>query len=97
MINFGVQEVSTTKLVTAPGWAYVLDNASQSPLVATQPISRKRARKPTLDIVNPRKSTVQLDIKILRELALLDRENHRDVSVPIPPKQNQDQNGVMVK
>ncbi|POS87633.1 hypothetical protein EPUL_000259, partial [Erysiphe pulchra] len=91
MINFGVHEVSTTKLVPAPGWAYVPDVGSQATLIATQPISGKRARKPVLGVQNPRESTTQQDVKLLRELALLDRENHRDVSVPIPPKQNSEQ------
>ncbi|RKF61952.1 hypothetical protein OnM2_037069 [Erysiphe neolycopersici] len=92
MINFGVLEVSTTKLVHAPGWAYVPDDGSTATPIATQPISGKRARKPVLGVLNPKETTTHQDVKLLRELALLDRENHRDVSVPIPTKQNPDQN-----
>lgn len=91
MINFGVHEVSTTKLVPAPGWAYVPDNGSQVSHITSQPVSGKRARKPILGVPNPKECTTQQDVKLLRELALLDRENHRDVFVPIPPKQNSEQ------
>lgn len=83
MINFGVREELTAKAAPAPGWAYVPDTGVNSSVTASQPSSRKRARN-----ANPHAglhdTTAKQDAKILRELAVLDRENHRDVSIPVP-------------
>ncbi|RDW85036.1 hypothetical protein BP6252_02626 [Coleophoma cylindrospora] len=83
MINFGVREELAAKAAPAPGWAYVPDTGVNSSVTASQPSSRKRARN-----ANPNTSshdtTAKQDAKILRELAALDRESHRDVSIPVP-------------
>lgn len=78
-MDFGVREVlNSNSKVTAPGWIYV----PVGPLAASQPSSRKRARN---DLpASQRETTAKQDAKILRELAALDRENHRDVSIPVP-------------
>lgn len=86
MTDFGVFEIISVKPTAAPGWAYVPDNGPTTPLTATQPISRKRARNHVLSITGG--NDIKQDAKLLRELALLDRENHRDVTIAIPPKQN---------
>ena len=78
-MNFGVLEVAnSSSKTTAPGWVYV----PVGPVAASQPSSRKRARTdfPT----SQHETTAKQDAKILRELATLDRENHRDVSIPVP-------------
>ncbi|TVY78162.1 hypothetical protein LSUE1_G004498 [Lachnellula suecica] len=80
-MNFGVLEVATSKATAAPGWAYVADTTVNSSTTALQP--RKRAARnqaaPSLH-----ETTARQETKILRELAALDRENHRDVSIPVP-------------
>lgn len=64
----------------APGWAYVPDTGSSAS--ASQPSARKRMR--TLPNASQHETTAKQDAKIMRELAALDRENHRDVSIPVP-------------
>ena len=78
-IDFGVLEVANSNSkATAPGWVYV----PVGPAVASQPSSRKRARN---DLpASQHETTAKQDAKILRELQALDRENHRDVSIPVP-------------
>jgi zinc finger HIT domain-containing protein 1 len=83
MINFGVREVANSKATTAPGWAYVPDLAPNSAVTALQP--RKRARNASSG-ASLHETTARQDAKILRELAALDRENHRDVNIPVPIK-----------
>lgn len=82
MLNFGVREVVNSKATAAPGWAYVPDTGVNASVAALQPSSRKRAR--TQHVASQHETTAKQDAKILRELAALDRENHRDVSIPVP-------------
>jgi zinc finger HIT domain-containing protein 1 len=78
-MNFGVLEVATSNSkATAPGWAYV----AVGPVTASHPSSRKRVRNELPS--SQRETTAKQDAKILRELAALDRENHRDVNIPVP-------------
>jgi hypothetical protein len=84
MINFGVREVANSKSVAAPGWAYVPDTGVNASVAALQPSSRKRARNQP--VASQHETTAKQDARILRELAALDRENHRDVSIPVPIK-----------
>lgn len=81
MINFGVREVANSK-TSAPGWAYVPVNNTGS-AAASQPASRKRRTELNL---NQHETTAKQDAKIARELAALDKENHREVSIPIPAR-----------
>ncbi len=85
MINFGVREVVDSKATAAPGWAYVPDIGVNTSVAALQPSSRKRARNQ--HTASAHETTAKQDAKILRELAALDRENHRDVSIPVPVRQ----------
>jgi zinc finger HIT domain-containing protein 1 len=84
MINFGVREVANSKSVAAPGWAYVPDTGVNASVAALQPSSRKRARNQP--VASQHETTAKQDARILRELAALDRESHRDVSIPVPIK-----------
>jgi zinc finger HIT domain-containing protein 1 len=82
MINFGVREVANSRATAAPGWAYVPDTSVNASVTALQPSSRTRVRnQPTASL---HETTAKQEAKILRELAALDRENHRDVSIPVP-------------
>jgi len=80
-MNFGVREVATSKATSAPGWAYVPDTGVNASVTALQPSSRKRARGP---VGNSNDTAAKQDAKLLRELAALDRENAKDVSIPVP-------------
>ncbi|CZR50603.1 uncharacterized protein PAC_00477 [Phialocephala subalpina] len=82
-MNFGVREVALgTRANAAPGWAYIPDTGVNASVTALQPSSRKRARNQ--HVASHQETTAKQDAKILRELAALDRENHRDVSIPVP-------------
>lgn len=82
-MNFGVREVAlNSRANAAPGWAYVPDTGVNAANTALQPSSRKRARNQ--HVASHQETTAKQDAKILRELAALDRENHREVSIPVP-------------
>lgn len=84
MLDFGVREVAISKAHAAPGWAYVPDTGVNPAAAALQPSSRKRARnQPSTSFVD---TSAKQEAKVLREIAALDRENHRDVSIPVPVK-----------
>ncbi|RFU36056.1 hypothetical protein B7463_g258, partial [Scytalidium lignicola] len=84
MLDFGVREVAISKATAAPGWAYIPDTGVNHSAAALQPSSRKRARnQPTTSFAD---TSAKQEVKILREIAALDRENHRDVSIPVPVK-----------
>ncbi|PQE03398.1 HIT zinc finger protein [Rutstroemia sp. NJR-2017a BBW] len=81
-MNFGVVELATSRNTLAPGWAYVPDVGTNIPSSAIQPSARRAARG--LPSASTHETTAKQDAKILRELAALDRENHRDVNIPVP-------------
>lgn len=86
-MNFGVLEVAlqTGKSAPAPGWAYVPDISTSTPQLGLQPSSR-RARGPAASSslgANAHETSKKQDAKIVRELQMLDRENHRDVNIPV--------------
>lgn len=82
MLNFGVLEVANSTVPAAPGWAYVPDVGANASMSALQPSRSKRMRAQIA--ASPHETTAKQDAKILRELTALDRENHRDVSIPVP-------------
>ncbi|TGO81947.1 hypothetical protein BPOR_0963g00010 [Botrytis porri] len=79
-MNFGVLEIAPAKYVPAPGYAYVPD-VSKTPQIGLQP-SARRARGPAGAGLGA-ETTKKQDAKIFRELAQLDRDNHRDVNIPV--------------
>ncbi|KAK8049017.1 hypothetical protein PG994_010747 [Apiospora phragmitis] len=93
MNNFGVIEVAGAKTTNAPGWAYVPDTGPPGSLSHQQQgknngKNRKRAARSTAG--GPNLSYADLnarqEAKIRKELEVLDRDNPRDVSIPIPAK-----------
>ncbi|KAB8299179.1 hypothetical protein EYC80_001280 [Monilinia laxa] len=92
-MNFGILEVAlaTGKAAPAPGWAYVPDVTNSTPQIGLQPSSRRaRGLGPNAGSRNvagtgfsAHETTKKQDAKILRELQLLDRENHRDVGIAV--------------
>ncbi|KAK2072523.1 hypothetical protein P8C59_006871 [Phyllachora maydis] len=85
MNNFGVIEIASTKTTHAPGWAYVPDTGiNPSPAL---PSNRKRARnQPGAGPLSLSDATARQEAKVRKELELLDRDNQRDVNIPIPPR-----------
>ncbi|EON97928.1 putative hit finger domain-containing protein [Phaeoacremonium minimum UCRPA7] len=88
MNNFGVIEVASTRTTHAPGWAYIPDlTASAAALQQQQqqqPTSRKRARnQPALSSSDV---SARHDARVQKELAQLNRDNFKDVSIAVPPK-----------
>ncbi|KAL1842376.1 hypothetical protein VTJ49DRAFT_5441 [Mycothermus thermophilus] len=84
MDNFGVIEIASTTTKTTPGWAYVPDTGPAVP-AALQPTNRKRAARnqPALSLSD---LSAREETRLRKELEALDRESHRDVSIPIPPR-----------
>ena len=86
MNNFGVIEVASTRTKNAPGWAYVPDTGlSLAAQAALQPTNRKRAARNQPGLSHSDVS-VRLDAKVRKDLEALDRDTHKDVNIPIPPK-----------
>ncbi|KAK8056819.1 hypothetical protein PG993_002046 [Apiospora rasikravindrae] len=90
MNNFGVIEVAGAKTTNAPGWAYVPDTGPPglSHQQGKNSKNRKRAARSTAG--GPNLSYADLsarqEAKVRKELEVLDRDNPRDVSIPIPAK-----------
>lgn len=80
VMNFGVREAAnSSSKATTPGWVYI----PLGTVAALQSSSRKRGPR-NEPSASQHETTAKQDAKILRELAALDRENHRDVSIPVP-------------
>ncbi|KAK6065230.1 SWR1 complex subunit vps71 [Seiridium cupressi] len=84
MNNFGVIEVASTKTTNAPGWAYVPDTGPALPN-KTGAQSRKRARNTGANL-SYADLTARQETKVRKELEVLDRDNSRDVVIPIPSR-----------
>ncbi|TDZ74424.1 SWR1 complex subunit vps71 [Colletotrichum trifolii] len=85
MNNFGVYELASAKVTSAPGWAYVPDTGVNPAAAALQPANRKRAAR---NKANPSASdlNVRQEAKIRKELEALDRDPGKDATIPIPAK-----------
>ncbi|KAK0729158.1 hypothetical protein B0T21DRAFT_370462, partial [Apiosordaria backusii] len=86
MNNFGVIEVAGTANKATPGWAYVPDTGPALP-AALQPKNRKRAaaarNQPGLSLSD---LTARQENKLRKDLEALNKDNHRDVNIPVPHK-----------
>ena len=82
---FSVEVLPGTSAHLTPGWAYVPDRGFDPAKAAVAPtLGRKRGiREPGggTDVSSRRNNA------IIRHLTELDRENHRDIQIPIPIKQ----------
>ncbi|KAK4165667.1 hypothetical protein QBC43DRAFT_377725 [Cladorrhinum sp. PSN259] len=83
MNNFGVIEVAGIATKATPGWAYVPDTGPSVP--SLQPANRKRAARnlPGLSLSD---LTARQENKLRKDLEALDRDNPRDLNIPIPPR-----------
>lgn len=83
-----VEVIPNSTSQSAPGWAYVPDNGYDPSKVAIQPTgSRKRAARVSALAVGD--TTTRQQSAILRHLAELDKDNHRDVQIGVPSKQKE--------
>ncbi|KAI4124865.1 MAG: hypothetical protein LQ338_004591 [Usnochroma carphineum] len=81
----GIEVLPNSTSISAPGWAYVPDNGYDPSKAAIQPSgARKRAAR-TSGIAGGDTTTRQ-DNARLRHLAELDRDNYRDVQIPVPAR-----------
>ncbi len=81
-----IEVIPHSNSVSAPGWAYVPDNGYDPSKVAIQPSgARKRAARASGVSVGD--ATNRQQNAVLKHLADLDKENHRDVQVLVPSKQ----------
>ncbi|KAK4681754.1 hypothetical protein QC764_110220 [Podospora pseudoanserina] len=84
MNNFGVIEVASTATKTTPGWAYVPDTGPSLSATALQPKNRKRAARNTQPGLSLSDLTARQENKLRKDLEALNRDNQRDVNIPVP-------------
>jgi hypothetical protein len=90
-IMYRIEALPSTSSHVTPGWTYVPDRGFDPAQAAITPtIGRKRGiRDGGRTDLSSRQSNA-----IIRHLAELDRENHRDVHIPIPVKQKDAARGI---
>jgi len=83
-----IEVLPSSSSYATPGWAYVPDTAFDRSKAAIKPTAgRKRGiREPG----NRTDVTSRQNNAIIRHLAELDRENHKDVHIPVPVRQQKD-------
>ncbi|KAI4137727.1 MAG: hypothetical protein L6R39_007133 [Caloplaca ligustica] len=81
----GIEVLPNSTSISAPGWAYVPDNGYDPSKAAIQPTgARKRAAR-AAGIAGGDTATRQHNAT-LRHLAELDKDNYRDVQIPVPAR-----------
>lgn len=81
----GIEVLPNSASISAPGWAYVPDNGYDPSKAAIQPSgTRKRAAR-TSGVAGGDTTTRQHNAT-LRHLAELDKDNSRDVQIPVPAR-----------
>ena len=81
-----IEILPNSSSISAPGWAYVPDNGYDPSKVAIQPTgARKRAAR-TSGVAGGDTTTRQQNA-VLKHLADLEKDSHRDVQISVPPKQ----------
>ncbi|MCJ1314086.1 hypothetical protein MMC25_007766 [Agyrium rufum] len=83
---------NSTTTVSAPGWAYVPDTGYDPSKAPIQPSgARKRARTSNINGISTAAGETQISAKqqnqLNRRLTDLDKDNHRDIQIPIPNRQ----------
>ncbi|PLN81777.1 hypothetical protein BDW42DRAFT_168244 [Aspergillus taichungensis] len=90
---YSIEILPNSSTHATPGWTYVPDRRDRgfdpAKAAITPAVGRKRGiRDPGRADLSSRQNNA-----IVRHLAELDRENHKDVSIPIPVKQQKDSGG----
>ncbi len=80
-----IEVIPNSTSISAPGWAYVPDDGYDPSKLPIQPTgARKRAARAS-GLTAGDTSTRQQNA-VLKHLAELDKDGHRDVQIPIPAK-----------
>ncbi|KAI4227267.1 MAG: hypothetical protein L6R36_002536 [Xanthoria steineri] len=91
----GIEVLPNSASITAPGWAYVPDNGFDPSKTALQPSgARKRAARTTGLAAGD--TTARQQNATLKHLLELDKDNHREVQIPVPAR-FKDKTGAKVK
>ncbi|KAL9598490.1 MAG: hypothetical protein Q9219_004463 [cf. Caloplaca sp. 3 TL-2023] len=81
----GIDILPNSTSISAPGWAYVPDNGFDPSKAAIQPSgARKRAAR--IGGVAGGDTTTRQNNATLKHLAELDKDNYRDVQIPVPAR-----------
>ncbi|KAK8222068.1 hypothetical protein M8818_000237 [Zalaria obscura] len=78
-----IEELPTSSKAAAPGWSYVVDTGYDPSKLAINPSNRKRVRIATSGLSGT-DLTLRQQTAIQRHLAELDKDNHKDVQIPVP-------------
>lgn len=79
----GVEVLPNSTAIKSPGWALVPDTG-RGPSQATPQSTTKRGRAARASNLTGGDSTARQQNAVLKHLADLDRESHRDVQIPVP-------------
>ena len=91
----GIEVLPNSTSISAPGWAYVPDNGFDPSKTAIQPSgARKRAARTAGLAVGD--TTARQQNAVSKHLLELDKDNHRDVQIPVPAR-FKDKTGPKVK
>jgi len=82
-----IEEVANSSSTSAPGWAYVPDTGYDPSKAPIQPAARKRTAR--VFGLAGRDASARKNTALLKRLADLDKDNLRDVQVPIPTRQKE--------
>src|SRR5436309_3815790 len=77
-----VEVIPTTTAKLTPGWTYVADTGAKAPIAPTGP--RQRAARTNLSGGGSAQSASRQNAAIARRIAELERDNSRDVVIPVP-------------
>lgn len=91
----GIEVLPNSTSISAPGWAYVPDNGFDPSKTAIQPSgARKRAARTAGLAAGD--TTARQQNATLKHLLELDKDNHRDIQIPVPAR-FKDKTGAKVK
>ncbi|KAL6714484.1 hypothetical protein ACLMJK_007908 [Lecanora helva] len=79
----GVEVLPNSTSIKTPGWALVPDTGHGPSQLAAQPTT-KRGRAGRASNISGGDTTARQENAVLKHLADLDRDNHRDVQIPVP-------------
>ncbi|MCJ1480997.1 hypothetical protein MMC06_001153 [Schaereria dolodes] len=81
-----IEVLPNSSSISAPGWAYVPDTGYDPSKAAIQP-SGARKRNARISGITGGDTTARQNNALLKRLADLDKDNHKDVQITLPPKQ----------
>lgn len=79
----GVEVLPNSTSIKAPGWALVPDTGREPTQVASQ-ATTKRGRAARASNIGGGDTSARQQNAVLKHLADLDKDSHRDVQIPVP-------------